>query len=182
VVDPKLEKNIEGSRIFMDLWVKFYDLMVSARKREQITPKDEADFLAVKSELARRHKVLQQGLGQDYGLDANTMNIVSQAISLDGVQSSSDVAMKKLENEWHRAYISINETLGALENRREEMASVTSLGAAMHNFQKNVLGNKNAMTLLVILGIAVVVFAVWRANPRGFEGFIKWYKGLLGAR
>ena len=59
MVDPKLEKNIEGSRIFMDLWVKFYDLMVSARKREQITAKDEADFLAVKSELARRHKVLQ---------------------------------------------------------------------------------------------------------------------------
>jgi len=182
VIDAKLEKNIEGTRIFMDLWVKFYDQLVSARKREQISAKDEADFLAVKSEIARRHKVLQQGLGQDYGLDANTMNIVSQAISLDGVQSSSDVAMKKLENEWHRAYISINETLGALENRREEMASVTSLGAAMHNFQKNVLGNKNVMALLIIIGIAVVIFVLYRVNPGMFQGFVKWYKNLLGAR
>jgi len=180
VVDPKLEKNIEGSRIFMDLWVKFYDLMVSARKREQITPKDEADFLAVKSELARRHKVLQQGLGQDYGLDANTMNIVSQAISLDGVQSSSDVAMKKLENEWHRAYISINETLGALENKREELAKVTAFGAAMQNFQKNVLQNKNAMVFFAVIVIVVVVFMAYRANPSMFEGIGDWYRGLFG--
>jgi predicted RND superfamily exporter protein len=182
VVDPKLDKNIAGTRIFMDLWVKFYDQMVSARKREMVDSKEEADFLAVKSDLARRHKVLQQGLGQDYGLDTNTMNIVSQAISLDSVKSSSDVAMKKLENEWHRAYISINETLGALENKREEMANVTSFSAAMGNFQKNVLGNKNVMVLLVLIGIAVVIFVMYRANPRMFEGFVKWYKGLLGAR
>jgi hypothetical protein len=181
VVDPKLEKNIEGTRIFMDLWVKFYDQLVSARKREQAGAKDEADFLAVKSELARRHKVLQQGLGADYGLDPNTMNIVSQAISLDSIQSSSDVAMKKLENEWHRAYIAINETLGALENKREEMAAVTSFGAAMGNF-KGVLGNKNVMALLIIIGIAVVIFVMYRVNPRMFEGFTKWYKGLLGVR
>jgi hypothetical protein len=180
VIDPKLEKNIEGAKVFMDLWVKFYDLLVSARKREQINPKDEADFLAVKSELARRHKVLQQGLGQDYGLDPNTMNIISQAISLDAAQASSDVAMKKMENEWHRAYISINETLGALENKREELAKVTAFGAAMANFQKNVLQNKSVMALLVVIGIAVVVFLAYRANPRMFEGISSWYKGLFG--
>ena len=179
MVDPKLEKGIEGTRVFMDLWVKFYDLLVSARKREQIAPKDEADFLAVKSELARRHKVLQQTLGQDYGLDANTMNIVSQAISLDAAQSSSDVAMKKLENEWHRAYIAINETLGALENQREELAKVTVLGAAMQNFQKNVLQNKNVMALIVIVGIAVVIFLAYRANPTMFAGIADWYKGFF---
>ena len=158
MVDPKLEKSVEYTRIFMDLWVKFYDLLISARKREQITPKDEADFLAVKSELARRHKVLQLTLGQDYGLDVNTMNIVSQAISLDSAQSSSEVAMKKLENEWHRAYITINETLGSLENKREELASVTAFGAALQSFQKNVLENKNVMTLMIVIGIALVVF------------------------
>jgi len=180
VVDPKLEKDIESTKVFMDLWVKFYDLLVSARKREQISPKDEADFLAVKSELARRHKVLQQSLGQDYGLDPNTMNIVSQAISLDAAQASSDVAMKKMENEWHRAYISINETLGALENKREELSKVTAFGAAMASFQKNVLQNKNAMALLVVIGIAVVVFLAWRANPTMFDGITSWYRGLFG--
>jgi hypothetical protein len=179
VVDPKLEKGIEYTRIFMDLWVKFYDLLISARKREQVTPKDEADFLAVKSELARRHKVLQQTLGEDYGLDANTMNIVSQAISLDSVQTSSEVAMKKLENEWHRAYITVNETLGALENKREELAKVTSLQAAMQSFQKNVLGNKNVMALIIIIVIGLVVFLLYQSNPAMFSGFANWYKGLF---
>jgi hypothetical protein len=179
VVDPKLEKNLELTRIFMDLWVKFYDLLISARKREQTDPKDEADFLAVKSELARRHKVLQRTLGEDYGLDANTMNIVSQAISLDSVRSSSEVAMKKLENEWHRAYIAINETLGALENKREELAKVTPIQAALQNFQKNVLGNKNVMVLVIIIVIGAVVYALYRSNPSMFEGLATWYKGLF---
>lgn len=179
MIDPKLEKNIEHTRIFMDLWVKFYDLLVSARKREQTTPKDEADFLAVKSELARRHKVLQQGLGKDYGLDANTMNIVSQAISLDSVQSSSEVAMKKLENEWHRAYISINETLGSLENEHEELAKVTAFGAALQSFQNNVLGNKNIVVLMVIIGIAVVVLVLYKQNPGMFAGIVNWYSNFF---
>lgn len=179
MVDATLEKNIDGTRIFMDLWVKFYDLLIAARKREQITPKDEADFLAVKSELARRHKVLQQGLGSDYGLDANTMNIVSQAISLDSAQSSSEVAMKKLENEWHRAYIAINETLGSLENKREELAKVTQFGAAMESFRKNVLQNKNAMVLIVLVGIVIVVLLMYRSNPEMFAGIREWYTGLF---
>jgi len=179
VVDPKLEKNIEDTRIFMDLWVKFYDLLVSARKREQTDAKDEADFLAVKSELARRHKVLQRTLGEDYGLDANTMNIVSQAISLDSVRSSSEVAMKKLENEWHRAYIAINETLGVIENKREDLAKVTLVGAAIQSFQTNVLGNKNAMALIIIVVIGLVVFLLYKSNPSMFENFTKWYKGLF---
>jgi hypothetical protein len=179
VVDPKLEKNIEDSRIFMDLWVKFYDLLVSARKREQTDAKDEADFLAVKSELARRHKVLQKTLGEDYGLDANTMNIVSQAISLDTVRSSSEVAMKKLENEWHRAYIAINETLGALENKREELARVTPVGAAIQSLQTNVLGNKNVMALIIVIVVVLVVYLMYRSNPSMFEGITNWYKGLF---
>jgi len=179
VVDPKLEKNIELSRIFMDLWVKFYDLLVSARKQEQTDPKDEADFLAVKSELARRHKVLQRTLGEDYGLDANTMNIVSQAISLDSVRSSSEVAMKKLENEWHRAYISINETLGGLENKREELAKVTAVGAALQRFQKDVLGNKQVMALIIVIVVVVVIYLLYRSNPSMFEGMVNWYKGLF---
>ncbi len=179
MVDPKLEKNIELTRIFMDLWVKFYDLLISARKREQTDPKDEADFLAVKSELARRHKVLQGTLGDDYGLDTNTMNIVSQAISLDSVRSSSEVAMKKLETEWHRAYIAINETLGALENKREELAKVTAVSAALQRFQKDVLGNKNVMALIIIIVVGVVLYMLHKSNPGMFEGFTKWYKGLF---
>jgi len=182
VIDPKLERCIEETRIFMDLWVKFYDLLIAARKREEIGSKDEADFLAVKSELARRHKVLQHLLGQDYGLDPNTMNIISQAISLDTIQSGSEIAMKKLENEWHRAYISINETLGVIENRREELAKVTPFGAAMQSFQKNVLGNKSVIALLVVIGIVVVGYLVWRSNPTMFDGIVNWYKGLLESR
>ncbi len=107
------------------------------------------------------------------------MNIVSQAISLDSVRSSSEVAMKKLENEWHRAYISINETLGGLENKREELAKVTAVGAALQRFQKDVLGNKQVMALIIVIVVVVVIYLLYRSNPSMFEGMVNWYKGLF---
>ncbi len=176
MIDKALERNIVLTQQFLDLWIKFFDMVVAARRAEEITPEQETAFLAIKSELARRHKVLENSLGMDYNLDQNTMNIVGQAISLDSLRASSDVATKKLENEWHRAYISINETLGILQNRREEMASKTQFEAFMENL-KGGSASKAIVTVLVLVGI-VVVFVVLK-NTGVLGGFLNWYKSML---
>ncbi len=177
MVDQKLERNIVATQQFLDLWVRFFDMMVQARRAEKVTQDLEVAFLQVKSELARRHKVLEQNLGVDYGLDANTMNIIGSAISLDSLCSSSDVAMKKLENEWHRAYIAINETLGILQNRREVLASKTQFDIFMENLKSGGAG-KTVITFGVIIGIVVVLVVL---NQMGMLGELaKWYRGMLG--
>jgi hypothetical protein len=182
MIDKQLEKNIQDLRLFMDLWVRFYDLLMSAKKMEQVVTKDEADFLAIKSELARRHKVLTITLGMDYALDPNLMNIISQAISLDSLASSSDIAVRKLENEWHRAYISINETLGGLENKREVTANKSAFSAAMENFQQNILGNKAVIVVVIIVVIAGVLVLLNTMFPELFSSLKDWYMGMLGKR
>jgi len=177
MIDKNLERNIVLTQQFLDLWIRFFDMVVAGRRAEAVVPEQETSFLAVKSELARRHKVLETSLGIDYNLDANTMNIVGQAISLDSLRSSSEVAIKKMENEWHRAYISINETLGVLQNRREELAGKSQFEMIMENL-KGGAGNKTFMAVAVIVGI-VVVLIVLKQNGM-LDGFVNWYKSMLG--
>jgi hypothetical protein len=61
------------------------------------------------------------------------MNIVSAATSLEAIYSQSEVSVKKMQQEWHRAFISINETLGLLEDKKAraeagEKINVMSVG------------------------------------------------------
>jgi len=176
MIDKNLDRNIVQTQQFLDLWVKFFDMMVASRRADEVSREHETSFLAVKSEIARRHKVLQENLGMDYALDANTMNIVGQAISLDSLRSSSDVAMKKIENEWHRAYIAINETLGVLQNRRQEMATKTQFDAFMENL-KSGAGSKGFMTVAVL--VAIVVILVMLKQMGMLDGLVNWYKSTL---
>jgi hypothetical protein len=177
MIDKTLERNVVLTQQFLDLWIRFYDMVVAGRRVEEIQTEQETSFLAIKSELARRHKVLETALGLDYNLDANTMNIVGQAISLDSLRSHSDVAMKKMENEWHRAYISINETLGVLQNRREELADKGQFEVLMSNLKGGGTG-KTVMTFFVIIGIVVVLIMLKQMGM--LDGFVRWYKGLIG--
>jgi hypothetical protein len=77
----------------------------------------EKQFLTLKSKLARQHKVLKDALQSDYGVEGNPMNIVAGATSLEAIHSQSEVSIKKLQGEWHHAFLSINEMLGVLEDK-----------------------------------------------------------------
>ena len=76
--------------------------------------------IAFKSENCRTGRAVQEGelllriVQSDYKLDANSVNIVSGATNLESIYAQSGVAVKKLQGEWHRAVISIIETLGAV--------------------------------------------------------------------
>jgi hypothetical protein len=176
MVDKRLEIGIVATQQFLELWVKFFDMMVQSRRADKITPDVEVSFLQIKSELARRFRVLEGQLGVESSLDTNTMNIVGSAISLDSLRSSSDVAMKKLENEWHRAYISINESLGVLQNKREILAGKTQFDMFMDNM-KTGSGGKNMMVIVVVIGIIVVLVVLGQMGMLGRLGEL--YKGLF---
>ena len=113
-----LERRVELCREFMNDWLLFNQILTSYPNPGVNKAQLENQFLKIKSKLARQHRVLQQTLLDDYSLDGNTMNIVSGATNLEAIYSQSEVALKKLQTEWHRAFISINETLGVLEDKK----------------------------------------------------------------
>ena len=128
-----IERNVQMCREFMNDWLLFNQIMSAYPSPGVNKAQLENQFLKIKSKLAREHKVLKDSLGGDYSIDNNAMNIVAGATNLESIYAQSEVAVKKLQNEWHRAFISINETLGGLEDKkaRAEAGEKVFVGALM---------------------------------------------------
>ncbi len=113
-----LDRRVNMCREFMNDWLLFNQILSAYPSPGVNKAQLENQFLKIKSKLAREHNVLKEQLSGDYAIDANTMNIVAGATNLESVYAQSEVAVKKLQGEWHRAFISINETLGAIEDKK----------------------------------------------------------------
>ena len=172
IVDT-LGRRVELCREFMNDWLLFNQIMTSYSNPGANKAQLENQFLRIKSKIARSHQVLKDNLLDDYKIDGATMNIVAGATSLEAIYSQSEVAIKKLQTEWHRAFISINETLGTIEDkkRRAEMgekifiapgpgAQVQGGGGGGIDFGKN---KGFIILLLVAAAIAAFIFI----NPGG---------------
>jgi hypothetical protein len=172
IVD-QLARRVELCREFMNDWMLFNQILTRYPEPGINKAELETQFLKIKSKLARTHKVLKDSLAEDYNLDNNTMNIVSGATSLEAIYSQSEVAVKKLQTEWHRAFIAINETLGAVDDKRAraeagEKIFLAPVGGAMQGGGGGGDGmSKNAKTILILFGVLALIVAFIAINPGG---------------
>jgi len=151
-----LERNAQLTRQFMGDWLHFNKILCAYPNPGVNKGQLEHEFLRIKSSLARQHRVLKETLGEDFTLDSNVMNIVSGATNLDAIYSTSDVAVKKLQNEWHRAFIAINEMLGAIDDKKARAMAGEKI------YLPQVYGTKRAesggaKTAVVIVAIIVLL-------------------------
>lgn len=179
-----LEHRVELCRDFMNDWLLFNQILTSYPNPGVNKAQLENQFLKIKSKLARTHRVLQQTLLDDYSLDGNTMNIVSGATNLEAMYSQSEVALKKLQGEWHRAFISINETLGVLEDKktRAENGEKVFVPTADLMHAGGGGGGMDAGTMKTILIIAAVIAAIAAVIIFDIGGIGTMYKEALGIR
>jgi hypothetical protein len=108
---------IDQCREFGSHWVRFHQLIAAYPAATDKGPL-EHEFLHLKSALARNHSVLKARLANDCLFSSDLPNVLAGATSLHSIHSQSDVSVKKLEQEWHRVFMSINETLGDLQEKR----------------------------------------------------------------
>ena len=167
-----LDRRVNMCREFMNDWLLFNQILSAYPSPGVNKAQLENQFLKIKSKLAREHNVLKDQLGSDYNIDANTMNIVSGATNLESVYSQSEVSVKKSQDEWHRAFISINETLGAIEDKkaRAESGEKIFLDPGMAGGPMPVKSGGEGMSegnkkLLQVFVTIVVVVAVVAAVP-----------------
>jgi len=162
-----LDRSIQLTREFMNDWLLFNQILSAYPSPGVNKAQLENQFLKIKSKLAREHQVLRESLGADYKFDANTMNIVSGATNLETIYSQSEVAIKKLQNEWHRAFISINETLGGLEDKkvRAEGGENVVVGNMVVTQRAGMSkGTKQGLIFLLVVGVLGVLGYVFRVH------------------
>jgi hypothetical protein len=178
-----LERRVELCREFMNDWLLFNQVLTSYPNPGVNKAQLEQQFLKIKSKLAREHRVLQQTLQEDYTLDGNTMNIVSGATSLEAIYAQSEVALKKLQTEWHRAFISINETLGVIEDKKGRAERGERVVVITQDMMAGGRGggggpmNPNTKTFLIIAAVIAAIAVVMYLDIGGLGTM---YKSALG--
>ena len=181
IVD-QLTRRVELCREFMNDWLLFNQVLSAYPSPGVNKAQLENQFLKIKSKLAREHKVLKDLLMDDYGIDGNAMNIVSGATSLEAIYAQSDVAVKKLQAEWHRAFISINETLGTLEDKKLRAESGEKVFIMQPGQIAGGGGGVDPKKLKIVLGVIVLVAVIATLIITDVGGFWSGYKGMLGIR
>ncbi len=184
IVDT-LNKRVELCREFLNDWLLFNQLINAYPSPGANKAQLENQFLKIKSKIARTHKVLKEMLMEDYQIDSNLMNIVSASTSLEAIYSQSEVSVKKMQQEWHRAFISINETLGLLEDKKARAEAGEKVNVMMMGEGGLVGGggglSDNQKTILIIAGVIAGLVAVYFIDPFGIATlWLNSLKSLAG--
>jgi hypothetical protein len=164
----QLERRVELTRDLMNDWLLFIEILNKYPNGGTNKPKLEAAFLKLVGDLARKQRVLRDALQADYGIDGNLMNIVSSATDLESVYAQSEVAVKKLTLEWHQVFISINETLGVLEDKKARaeagekvlLAALPMAGGVSNGHKKNQTNNDTGNTVSAAQNVGIGIIAL----------------------
>ncbi|NLO31813.1 MAG: hypothetical protein GX117_00440 [Candidatus Hydrogenedentes bacterium] len=181
-----LERRVDLCREFMNDWLLFNQILTTYPNPGVNKAQLENQFLKIKSKLARQHRVLQQTLVDDYSLDGNTMNIVSGATNLEAIYSQSEVALKKLQTEWHRAFIAIYETLGVIEDKKARAEQGEKIYLATNDLAAGGGGGggggMDPATLKTVLIIGAIIAVIAIVVIFDIGGIGTMYKSALGMR
>ncbi len=162
--DRQLERRIGVLKGFIDLWVSFKTSVEEAIKKTDLTSADERAFLEVKSTIARRQQALIDVLGAEDVPDSEITAILAHAVSLKQLGGASGLLGRKLETDWHEAYMQFNRALGTLENDRDELARVNAFG----RFFRGLLSSR-MLWVFVVLALLIVFYmaSIKRVPERG---------------
>ena len=179
----ELDRRVSMCREFMNDWLLFNQILSAYPSPGVNKAQLENQFLKIKSKLAREHNVLKDSLQSDYQIDGNTMNIISTATNLESIYSQSEVAVKKLQGEWHRSFISINETLGSVEDKKaraEAGEKISMLPAGGVAVKSGGGMSKSTQQGLMIFGLFVAVVGVCAAVPALRNYWIGIFQQVMG--
>lgn len=124
MIDPEVERQYSDSKELLALWNTFHQFFSMGVKGENITPEKENQFLELKSRIAMLHDSFMDALTSNHSVGQEVLSIITRAITLKHLSRISTADLKKMEIEWHEAYLLLNDTIAALSHRREELAQI----------------------------------------------------------
>lgn len=177
--NKSLERKIELLKEFIEEWMGFKDFLRGALKDKAILPEEEKKFLAIKSLITRKYQGLTLILGKDFVPDDRLLDIISHAVSLEGLTGTSDIQFRKIENDWHLSYIHLNKLLGNLESEKDRLAKVSGIKVVFNHFIFGVRGFcrgliKATLILILLTGMGLVGSFFLAGEEKREEGLINY--------
>ncbi|MBN1478438.1 hypothetical protein JXA47_16920 [Candidatus Sumerlaeota bacterium] len=167
MIDPALERNYSDCTELLELWRRFHDIMAQCVKGDAVTNEGEEDFLNVKSRIAMLHDSFMAAIMADKNIAQSMLTIVSRAITLHHLARMSVAEVKKMEIEWHQAFLLLQETLGNLEEKRQELSEISEAVYRAEQFRHRtkqridrVLKSNVTKGLIILMGLIFVTVGV----------------------
>lgn len=168
MIDPEVEYRIKMLKELMPIWLRFYKILSVAFHPEDITPEHEESFQEIKLIVAERHEAFMKIITHDFHIGQSILLLVKRTISLNEFIQLSPVEINKMSIEWHDANILLNETLGTLEHRQQELAAINASQYKAEQAKKkfiktvrNFLSSQLFKYLVISIVMGVVGFVIY---------------------
>ncbi len=129
--DRKLEKNIGRLDSLIEQWKQLSQFLDRGFRPEPIEARDEAEFLELKSGIAREYELLMTTLGTISERDEKVLRLLNVAPSLQSLRELEEGMGKKVVGDWHAVFIAMQALLGRLKGRQATLAGISSLRMGM---------------------------------------------------
>lgn len=179
MIDPAVERQFADTTELLGLWNKFHEFFLIGVKNNNITPDKENQFLELKSRIAMLHDSFMEALTDNHSVGQDVLNVVTRCITLKHLTRQSSADTKKMEIEWHEGYMLINDTIGALDEKRRDLAAINETqykAQKAAGVAKQKVGNfvgsfyfKLAVILAVLIGgtVGVQVMGIYDYDELG---------------
>ena len=143
------KEDIGKTKEFIELWKKFNQIYKESMGKTAITEEEEDLFLETKSIVARKFQTLVDSLAIERSTIDRTYDVINQILSLRSISTFSEESLRKIGNDWHQSYISLNRLLGHLEAQRDTVS------------EKNKISPRSMLAYAMKFMLYVAVIAVF---------------------
>jgi hypothetical protein len=164
-----IRNQIAELEALLDDWIRFRGIF---EEHSDVAEMSQDEFLALKNQIALRQEVLMNVLEFEIEIGQMVLDIVSRVATPQYVFALSDIARKRLENEWNTAYLFVNETIGLLEKKLEHRVTATRPDQIILHFLQII--NRGLVRLLqsswfkILMFLLVVVLIIYGIFALGF--------------
>lgn len=131
MIDPALNRRLESCRQIMKAWHKFHTFLTACMSGQEFDGKAEGLFLRLKSQIAILHDSFLEAIDTNdrdrASVSQSIITLVERCILLREVKRMSIAELKKMEMEWHEAYLLVNDTIGILEEEQSRLNEISHL-------------------------------------------------------
>lgn len=159
MIDPELDDRIEQLAAMLKNWGRFFALYKKIAKGGDVAQKEVREFADLRKYFSRGFQPLATRIDLRLGKDLDVLRIVAELSGVDGVRELSDMQHRKFQSDWNAISVAMNDKLGELETRRDELAEVSAFTVGAKKF----FGTKSVQwgIALILLALVLGLFDFW---------------------
>ncbi|HOX56817.1 MAG TPA: hypothetical protein P5205_10115 [Candidatus Paceibacterota bacterium] len=131
--NQRLDQLVDQVENYIECWKQFNNFVNLARGKK-FSPEEDSQFLETKSVLVQELELILAAVEVPSPTREEIHALIAEAPSLRYLSDINEGALRNLESQWHRIYISWHAILGLLKARQRGESSKSALG--------NVFGKK----------------------------------------